>query len=284
MSKPAAIHRQLDRCDLCGRKIHRKDLVRTNVRYNRPEGSNYFTYSRYDSTLWDLTNLTATGSYDAFGPQDHGNRVRVGEGAAYGSYEDTTEIGGSPTFTITSPGKLFTKTGFDASAWTSLVVGGHFGIYHDNRDGTGSDDDVENIPITVAIGVGATTGVTTQTLRTVSGIKSGMQVWAKLNLADLNAAISSADVFFWATITLDSTPVGNYKVWFDWMQCQKDLTRPGAYISTAGAALDYTSEQKLMTVIKVCPEHRDRLLLESEQWGRPRKEVEDPVPSDMQEV
>lgn len=284
MGKPPAIHRQLDRCDICGRKVHKKDLVRTNVRYNRPEGSNYFTYSRYDSTLWGLTNLTATGNYDCFGPNDHGNRVRVGEGASYGSYETTTEVGGAPSFTITSPGKVYTKTGFDASAWTSLVVGGYFGIFHDNRVGAAYDAAKENIAATVAIGVGATSGATTQTLRTVSNVRSGHHVWATVNVSDLNPAITNSSVYFWATITLDSTPTGTYKVWFDWLQCEKDATRPGAYISTAGSALDYSTEQKLMTVVKVCPEHRERLLLESEQFGRPRKEVEHPIPSDIQEV
>ena len=87
------IARQLDRCDLCGKKVLKKDLVITNFRYNRPAGSNYFIHSRYHTDLWSLTNLTATGSYDGLGPQDHGNRVRVGDGAAWGSYETTTEIG-----------------------------------------------------------------------------------------------------------------------------------------------------------------------------------------------
>jgi hypothetical protein len=278
------IARQNDRCDLCGNKVLRKNLVRTNVRYERPAGSNYFLYSRYDSTDWDLTNLVATGSYDCFGPQDHNNRVRIGDGAAYGSYEDTTEIGGAPSFEITSPGKVFTKAGFDASTWTSLVVGGYFGIYHDNRVGSAYDDDVENIAVTVAIGVGATSGATTQTLRTVTNVRSGQHIWAKLDISDLDSSISSDDVYFWATITLDSTPTGTYKVWFDWLQVEKNATRPGAYISTSGAAIDYATPKKLMTVIKVCPKHRERLTLESEQWGRPRRETELPVPSDIQEV
>ena len=225
--------------------------------------------------------------YDAFGPQDLGNRVSVGNSATYGNYETTTEVGGAPTFVVTSSassGEVYTETGFDASSWTSFVVGGYFGIYHDNRVGSDWDDDVENIPISVSIGVGATSGATTQTLRTVSGIRSGRHIWAKCNVSDLDTSIDSSSVYFWATITLDSTSVGDYKVWFDWFQCEKNASRPGAYISTSGSALDYSTEQKLMTVVKVCPDHRELLTLESERWGKPRWEVEDPIPSDIQEV
>jgi hypothetical protein len=284
-----AIHRQLDRCDLCGKKIHKKDLVYTNVRYNRPQGMNYFTYSRYNSALWSMTNLTATGSYDGFGPNDHGNRVKVGHGAAYGSYETTTEQGGAPTFTFdetseSGEGKVYTSSAVDCSTWTSLVFGLYIGPYHDNRVGSDYDSAVETSTMTVAIGVGASSGVKTQTLRTVTGVKSGRHVWAKLNLADLNAAITDSTVYFWVSITFSPTPTGDFKIWFDWMQLEKNASVPGAYIETIGSALDYTTEAKLMTVLKVCPDHREQLLSEREQFGRPRQEVELPIDSDIQEV
>ena len=274
MSKPPAIHRQLDRCDVCGKKIHKKDLVRTNFRYNRPAGSNYFTYSRYDSTLWDLTNLTASGNYDGLGPEGLNNRVRVGDGAAYGSYETTTEIGGAPTFTLTSPGKLATSSGVDCSDWTRLCFGLYVGAYHCNTD---------KLSMTVAIGVGASAGTTTTTLRTDT-IKQDKHIWASVDIDDLDSAIDSSDVYFWATITLDDTPDDDFYVWVDWMQLEKDLSRPGAYLSTSGSAVDYTTEQELLTVVKVCPDHRERLQWKSEQWGRPRREVELPIDVDVQEV
>jgi hypothetical protein len=164
------------------------------------------------------------------------------------------------------------------------VFGLYIGPYHDNRVASAYDSDVENSTMTVAIGVGASAGVKTQTLRTVTGVKSGRHVWAKLNLADLNAGITSSTVYFWVSITFSPTPTGDFKIWFDWMQLEKNASVPGAYISTAGSALDYTTEAKLMTVLKVCPDHREQLLSEREQFGRPRQEVELPIDMDMQEV
>ena len=39
-----AIARQLDRCDICGRKVHKKDLVRTNIDTLAVGGSNYLIH------------------------------------------------------------------------------------------------------------------------------------------------------------------------------------------------------------------------------------------------
>jgi hypothetical protein len=285
-----AIHRQLDRCDLCGKKIHRKDLVYTNVRYNRPQGNNYFTYSRYNSSLWSIASLVATGNYDGFGPNDHGNRVKVGHGAAYGSYETTTEHGGAPTFAlsgitnISHSSRLYTSSAIDCSTWDSLVFGLYVGPYHDNRSGSSYDSDVFTSDMAVAIGVGESSGSLTQTLRTVYDVRSGRHVWAKLDMEDLDSAITSSSVYFCVSVKMDPIPTSTFKIWFDWMQLEKDATVPGAYIETSGSALDYTTEKKLMTVIKVCPDHREQLLSEREQFGRPRQEVELPIDSDIQEV
>jgi len=86
------------------------------------------------------------------------------------------------------------------------------------------------------------------------------------------------------TITLAEAATTTFNVFFDWMVLEKDLSKPMVYLSTSGAALDYSTEQKLMTAIKVCPEHRERLTLESYQFGksRLRREVELPVPIDIQ--
>jgi hypothetical protein len=67
------------------------------------------------------------------------------------------------------------------------------------------------------------------------------------------------------------------------MQLEKNASRPGAFISTGGATVDYTTERKMMTSVKVCNRCKEQLTTESAR-GRPRQEAEQPIYDEFQEV
>lgn len=259
MSLPA-IARQLDRCGVCGKKTHKKDLVRTQVRYKRPEGENHFSYSYYDGSFW-TTNATSSGNISS-GPEGDKERASV-------SLDNTvTSVFGSATFTGNN--KLFrSTTGVDVSDWTSLIFSAEVGPHFDTQ-----------AEMTIALGYCDTDGNNQTTLKTWTA-KSGRQVWATVNISSI-AGVSTSAVCFFINITgLDATD----KYYIDWLQLEKNRSTVGPYFRTSGTAYSTrVYEAKLMTAPKVCQSCRETLLKESEQYGRPRTEVELPVPMDAQEV
>lgn len=267
MSNPLAIHRQLDRCDVCGRKIHRKDLVRTQARYNRPQGNNYFTYSYYDGTFWTNDgNCTLQSQAMGLGPDAEDARVKIA------SDNTTTEIRGSKTFLLdTSPSTIYTASTVDISGFTSFVFGVYVGQYHANDD-----------PAVMTIEIGNMSGVGSLYELKETTTRSGKHVWVTANVADLDSNVVPAAAYFYVRVSATSTE--DFYFWVDWMQLEKDATRPGPFISTNGSTNDYTVEKKVMTSAKVCNRCKEDLTRESQKYGRPRVEVEPPIDDEFQEV
>ena len=269
-----AIHRQLDRCDICGKKIHRKDLVRTQARYNRPQGNNYFTYSYYDGTFWVNTwadyitdHCTLQTQAMGLGPDSEDARVKIA------SDNTTTEIRGSKTFLLDiSPAVIHTTTATDISAYTSFVFGVYVGQYHAN---------VDPAVLTVDIGNCNSGFDTLYSLREVT-TRSGRHVWISVNIADLDSDVDTSATYWYVKVSATSSE--DFYFWIDWMQLEKDATRPGAFISTNGAAIDYTTDSKRLTTVKVCNRCKEQLTRESQKRGRPRVEVEQDIDNEFQEV
>ena len=274
MNDLPVIHHILDFCEVCGRKIHRKNLVRTQVRYNRPEGSNYFTYSSYDGTFWTNDGTVTQQSTDmGLGPDSNYARCRVEDNETGLAALTLTEINGTKTFLLdSSPAIFYTASSTDISSFTKFVFGVHVGQYHANAD---------QAEITVEIGNCNSDATVTYALREAT-IRSGYHMWTAVNVADLDSNVDTSAAYFYVKITATSSE--DFYFWIDWFQLEKDADRPGAFISTSGSTLDYTTEQKLLTTAKVCPSCREYLLLESEQYGRPRREIEPPVQEESQEV
>jgi len=263
-----AIHRQLDRCDVCGSKTHKKDLVYTQVRYLKPLGSNYFDYSYYDGTFWaNDGNATEQSESKGLGPDSEDCRAKIA------SDNTITEIKGSKTFLLdTSPTTFYTASSVDISGFTSLCFGVYVGPYHDN------DDPAE---ITVSIGNCNSDASVLYELREVTGIRNGRHIWVHSDIADLNANVTTSAAYFYVKVSATSDE--DFYFWVDWFQLEKDAERPGAFISTSGSSDALTSETKVMRSAKVCHNCRERLTLESEQYGRPRFDFEDPIEYDIQE-
>ena len=274
MSGPPVIHRQLDRCGVCGTKIHKMDLVRTQVRYNRPEGNNYFLYSYYDGSFWDNDGtVTLQSSPWGLGPDSEDARLRIGNESGFSDTITTTEIGGSKTFLLdSSPAIIYTASSTDISGFTSFVFGVYVGQYHAN------DDQAE---MTVEIGNCNSDASTTYSLKSET-IRAGKHIWVAANVADLDSNVDSSATYWYVKVTASSDE--DFYFWVDWMQLERNASKPGHFISTSGAAEAYATEQKLLTTAKVCPDCKEYLLLESEQYGRPRQEVEPPVQEETQEV
>jgi hypothetical protein len=268
-----AIHRQLDRCDICGKKIHRKDLVRTQARYNRPQGNNYFLYSSYDGSFWVPTwadyitdHCTLQTQAMGLGPDSEDARVKIA------SDNTTTQIRGSKTFLLdTSPAIIHTATATDISGFTSFVYGVYVGQYHANTDPA---------VLTVEIGNCNSGFDTLYSLKEVT-TRSGRHVWVSANIADLSSNVTLSAAYFYVKVSATSS--GDFYFWIDWMQLEKNASRPGAFISTGGATVDYTTERKMMTSVKVCNRCKEQLTTESAR-GRPRQEAEQPIYDEFQEV
>jgi hypothetical protein len=267
---PQAIHRQLDRCDICGKKIHRKDLVRTQARYNRPQGNNYFQYSSYDGTFWAIAaNCTAHSEDMGFGPDAEDCRAKIS------SSNTLTEIKGAKTFLLTTSGEpaiIYTTESTDISAFTSFVFGIYVGQYHANED-----------PAVLTVEIGnCTSGASTLYELLETTTRSGKHVWTSVNIADLDSNVDTSATYWY--VRASATSSENFYFWIDWMQLEKDASRPGAFISTNGAAIDYTTDSKRLTTVKVCNRCKEQLTRESQKRGRPRVEVESDIDNEFQEV
>lgn len=262
-----AIHRQLDRCDVCGKKIHRKDLVRTQVRYNRPEGNNYFPYSYYDGTFWVTDGRCSLHTENmGWGPDSEDFRAKIG------SDNTVTEIKGAKTFLLVSSPSVIYSGGVDISSFTSFVFGIYVGQYHANADPA---------ILTVTIGNCDAWGESQYPLRSVTTL-SGRHIWVYAKIADLDPNVTPATAYFYAKVAATSSE--DFYFWIDWMQLEKNAIRPGSFINTNGEALSYTTEAKRLTTAKVCNRCKEQLTRESQKRGRPRVETEIDIEMENQEV
>ena len=260
MAGPSAIARQLDRCDICGRKVHKKDLVRTNIDALAVGGSNYLIESSY-GTSWTIATASDAGAISS-GPYADVMRVSIDDS------NNTTEVFGSQTWS--GSGVLRSNTAIDASTWTSLVFVADMGPY-----------DRETSPeISFKIGLCDSDGSNKEQYG-LWLVNSSTRAWFTFNIADTPVSKSSNALHFY----ISATAVGK-KWWVDRMQVIKDAThiRDNAFIPTTGAAVDRV-DTPIMLTRKVCDRHREELLSKSERYGRIAEQRSDePIAVDIQEV
>jgi len=261
MARPPSIARQLDRCDVCGRKIHKKNLVSTNVAFLAAEASNYALYSSYNSSFWTVDTSSDSGVI-SIGPYADRSRVSVDDS------NTSTEILGSQTWE--GAGTLRSSTGIDASAWTSLVFAADIGPY-----------ERETIPKTVfALGLCDSDGSNKEAQASFS-LRGSIRAWFTINIADLPSGKDSSDLYFYINATPDTT--GN-QWWADRLQVEKDATKLGTFAPTSGTAVDRTDTAS-MTMRNVCANCREPLLSKSERYGRVAEQrTDEPITVDIQEI
>ena len=78
INRPEAKALQLDRCEVCGNKTHRSNLVRTQVEFLRVKSENYFTYSYYDGSYW-VVDTAVDASTISFGTQLDETRLSLAD-------------------------------------------------------------------------------------------------------------------------------------------------------------------------------------------------------------
>ena len=265
MSRPPAIARQLDRCDVCGTKIHKKDLVRTQIRFVKSEGTNYLLYSSYNSSFWscDASDVDTIG----IGPHADDSRVSI-------ALDNTvTQVYGSQTWSGT--GTFRSTTSVDLSSLTTFTFSCEVAPVCSYSSNVASLE-----ALTVAMGICDGDGNNKDLQRTWSGLLSQTRCWFNMDVADIASPLSSSGVYFYITVTVDGT---NY--WLvDDLTVEGGKSKPTTFLKAAGAAVSNSADTKSMTVVKACKNCREPLLRESEQFGRPRTEHEAPIPSDSQEV
>lgn len=259
MSHPPAIARVLDRCDVCGQKIHRQELVRTPVRYLRPAAQNLLPYSSYSASGWacDATDKSTL----QIGTRADKTRFKVGYGT------DVTILNGVQTWQ--GDGTYRTITSIDLSSATKATVSAVVEPYYKSQEPL----------LQVTMGLCDSDGANKTSERSWV-TSSGTRMWYTVTVADIATPLDASAVY----IYFDVTPETDQYWAIEDAQVELDATgdRPGEFVKTSGAAVTTAVDTETMTMRKVCPRCYEPLMEKSEQFGRPRREVEPPIPDDMQ--
>jgi len=272
-NKPAATGRQLDWCQMCGAMLHRHELVRTQVRWKRPAGQNYFPYSDPGAGGWTANNLVGMG-YLAVGALGQYARTKVSDTNV------VSEVNGAYTAkldnVIDGTAYLWTSSALNISSWTSFTLSACCGPW-----GPYSSDAVPSQELKVTLGVAIPTEIgAKQQFGHEWTVRESRRVWATGKIADITIGDNTA-AFFYLKVVGEN---GVY-IWAENFMLEKNVTRPGdAIIVTRGTAIDNAADATKMSVIKVCPSCRESLVKTSELTGTPRREIEPPVAMDVQEA
>ncbi len=255
--------RQLDYCDVCGSVIHRKDLVRTQVRYASPDAQNYFTYSEYNTNLWTVDTASDAGAISVGSQNGLRCRFKVPyTESSPGTGMTLTEAYGSQTWT--GAGVFRSNTSVDMSGATNIVFSAHAGPYQANSD-----------PSTVFAMGSCDSDGSNKLLQRTWTIKGSQRIWFTMATADIT---DSSAAYFYISVT----PATGKKWWIEDLQLEKDETTPQTFIKTTGSTYDEVESQKMTTRV-VCPDCKEPLQNIKTGIGKPRTEVEHPIGTDMQE-
>jgi hypothetical protein len=250
-NKPAVTGRQLDRCDICGNKAHKHDLVRTQVEYLQHAGSNSIIQSSWDNSHWADNDSADLGE------------ISVGVYADYqrlslDTSNDFTEKNGAHT--VSTAKMLYTTVAMtDPSAWTNVCFSFEGGPYHRST--------TPETTFTFGVyDIGDTATLYQQKSWTT---KTQRRMWWTATPAELTAdGVTLSTLGFYIVGTGSSW-------WADCFQCE-DATEPGNFIATNGSAVTESVDAARKSVRKVCPRCRERVWRVSEQYGKP-----DESPIDM---
>lgn len=218
-NKPPVRHRMLSRCDVCGRKTHRGDLVLQSQETREVAGNNYFTYSSYSSSGWACSATDAGATSYGTGCGLYMNTP----GLSHTTMEQPTLLGGVQTWT--GNGTYRATVAVNASTATNLCVSAYVGAKQDNSSPS----------MTVAMGFCNSSGTVLTTERTWT-ITGSTRVWFTTPVSSITAATTSA-LYVYFTVT----NAGSW--WINEAQFELDATRPGEFVETTGAAKTSTGSR-----------------------------------------
>lgn len=262
MSRPPTIARILDRCDVCGKKIHRQELVRTQMRYLKPQSSNQFLYSSYSATGWacDATD----GGEIGIGTRADKTRTKVASDGTVSIVNGVQCWQGS--------GSYRSILGVDVSSAAKFTVSAVVAPYYTS----------ESPELSITMGLCDADGANTTSERTwtTSGLA---RTWYTVTVGNIASPLAASSVYVYWSVT----PADEDQYWqIEDCQLELDATgdKPGEFVKSTGSSITVATDTETMTTRKVCPDCYEVLLVKSEQFGRPYTEVEPPISSDPQEV
>lgn len=251
---------KLDICGCCNQKVRVEELVYQTRQWGQRAGSNYFTYSSYNSSGW------ACGASDkgrvSIGPFAADSRVRIDDD------NTVTEVFGSQTWE--GDGTFRSTSAVNVSSWTSFCLRAYIGAYH--------ADDYQQL--TVAYGYCDSAGANKQQVgtKTFSGTK---KLWWTGVPSDIASPLSSSAAYFYWAVTCENSA----QDWFvDAMAIEKDKTRPDeVFITTTGTATEYSTDIQKLGVAKVCRRCSERIHKTSGTYVIPEPYEDYEIPEDLQE-
>jgi len=257
INKPTAIAGQLDRCEICGNKHHRSELVRTQVEWLYPAHENYLTYSRYDGTFW-VCDATDAGAIS------WGNRC---DRTRYVINDDNTTSILNGVQTWTGDGTFYCTTAptTGAAVTDNVIFSCQVG-----------PNDLNPAPeMTVVLGDCDTSGAnkTVKKTFTISGTSKLWFYWT-------GAEASLGQGCYYVQVTNDDD------WWIDELQLEADSIRraPGTYVETSGTAAGATAEAPSISTRVVCRNCFESVFKRSEKYGRTNEPPTDgPVSDHIQE-
>lgn len=273
-NKPPAISRQLDRCDVCGDKYHRSELVRTQVEFLEMKAENYLPYSSYNSSYWTYDDTTDASSSTVASYGNRCDNVRL----SLDDDNNLTYLNGVQTWEGSGTIRMTTAS-------TTLSATGHvtfscvFGPHEQNTSPSS----------TVVLGICDSDGNNKQAIKTWTDVSTTQRLWfneTKQTLENYGVGGGNYDWYFYIQVTNDG------KWWVDEMQLEANVGTlpsentgfPENFVRTSGTYASNQSEQSLVTSRKVCPGCRELVLSKSEKFGRTdQSPVDDPVETWNQE-
>ena len=266
-NKPAALALQLDRCDVCGDKMHRKDLVRTQVEFLDKKAENYLGMSSYDGTYWVCDGVDE-GSV-SYGTRADNARLTLSDANVL-SY-----INGVQTWSGTGTMRSTSAT-VNLSANGSITFSAHVGPHEQNTSPS----------MTVELGIANSDGTSTQLIKTWT-INTMTRVW----FTELKSVLTAYALgpggdawYFYVKVTNAG------KWWIDELQMESntDSGTPEVFVASTGAGRTYvsnTADRSLLTQRKVCASCSERILSKSERFGRTDESpIDEPVETWAQEI
>jgi len=260
---------QLDRCDVCGNEIHRRDLVRTQVEYGIPEAYNYLSYSSYNTSGWEVDTASDAGSISYGNRCDHARtQVPPDQPTAVGTMD---MVSGVQTWEGDGVFRANTLSPAATGPTTVLTFSGVVGPHLENETPT----------MTVKMGVTNSDGSVKQVVRTWT-LCGQKRVWCAETASTLEGygLGSGTQQYYYIEITNDG------KWWIDELQLEEDTATgaPEVFAATSGAAYSQTADSAGISSRKVCPSCFEYVFKKSQIYGRTDEpQMDYPVASHAQE-
>ncbi len=271
-------------CDVCRKWVKRSTIRLMAHDLLQLPAANYLKWSEYNTAdmdglnpnpYWAIDTSTLLSSVSLGVNGDARFKVNNDYDPATPSTAETMTYLNCAT-TFMSSGTVRTRVAVDVSAWTRVCFWTNVGMHE--RDAHQS--------MTVAMGTCDSDGANQQEWYTHTGIGRA-QRWFSVPVSSITSVALDA-VCFYVTVTVtneyDAGPPEVVGCWW-WIEesAANDLTVPGHFVRTKGAAISYATDTSIRTVARTCPNCREKLFKKSEARGRPNIQHDPPISRDVWE-